>query len=201
MFGTRATREGGDSVNSEAIPLDELVEACRRPGSGGFEALVDRYSDAIYRTCYLMVRDPEDARDLTQETFVRFHRSLDTYRAETSLKAWLYRIATNLALNRIRDRARAPTVSAESLPESHPALVQGSPGPEEVAVRRMLLRRIETFLDGLSPALRAAAILRFQQQLSYDEIATVLEINVGTVRSRLNAVREMARSLFGGDDW
>lgn len=183
---------------SGADPDTALLERCRAQDPAGLPEVVQRHGDRVYRALYLIVKDADDARDLAQETFIRFLRSLSSFRGESSLKSWLLRIATNLALNRLRDRDRhGSPLSLDELPE---AVLPGSaltPGPEEVVLRRLELAEVSAFLDGLSPALRAVAVLRFLEELSYEDIARTLEIQIGTVRSRLNAVRFAARALFG----
>jgi len=179
-------------------PDEDLLARCRAQDPAGLAGVVARHGDRVYRALVLIVKDPEDARDLAQETFVRFVRSLDSYRGDASLKSWLLRIATNLALNRLRDRERrGDALSLDALPE---ALAPGAPlehGPEEVALRRLAMDEVKRFVDGLSPPLRAVAVLRFLEEQSYEEIARALEVQIGTVRSRLNAVRFAARALFG----
>ena len=181
-----------------ADPDSALLERCRAQDPLGLAEVIQRHGDRVYRTLVLIVKDPDDARDLAQETFVRFLRSLASFRGESSLKAWLLRIATNLALNRLRDRDRhGSPLSLDELPE---AMVPGAAfgaGPEEVVLRRLELAEVSAFLEGLSPTLRAVAVLRFLEELSYEDIARSLEIQIGTVRSRLNAVRFAARALFG----
>lgn len=181
-----------------ADPDAELLERCRAQDPAGIEAVIHRHGDRVYRALVLVVKDADDARDLAQETFVRFLRSLPTFRGESSLKSWLLRIATNLALNRLRDRdRRGSPLSLDELPEAQLPGSSLPAGPEEVVLRRLELGEVSAFLDGLSPALRAVAVLRFFEGLPYQEIARTLEIQIGTVRSRLNAVRFSARALFG----
>lgn len=180
-------------------PDAALVERCRAQDPAGLSDVIARHGDRVYRALVLIVKDPEDARDCAQETFVRFLSSLASYRGDASLKNWLLRIATNLALNRLRDRERrggAP-LSLDGIPEDLTPGVAAAACTEEVVLRRLELAEVRAFMDGLSPPLRAVAVLRFLEGLSYEDIARALDVQIGTVRSRLNAVRFAARALFG----
>lgn len=180
-------------------PDAALVLRCRASDPAGLAEVVARHGERVYRALVLIVKDSEDARDLAQETFVRFLSSLATYRGESSLKNWLLRIATNLALNRLRDRERrgGAALSLDAFPEDLAPSVAPDAGPEHIVLRRLQLAEVRLFMDGLSPPLRAVAVLRFSEELSYEDIARALDVQVGTVRSRLNAVRFAARALFG----
>jgi RNA polymerase sigma-70 factor (ECF subfamily) len=180
-------------------PDAALVLRCRAQDPAGLAEVIARHGDRLYRALVLIVKDSEDARDLAQETFVRFLGNLATYRGEMSLKNWLLRIATNLALNRLRDRERqgGAVLSLDAIPEDLAPGAAPEAGPEEIVLRRLQLAEVRLFMDGLSPPLRAVAVLRFLEELSYEDIARALDVQIGTVRSRLNAVRFAARALFG----
>lgn len=201
-----ANATGGGFVaiaKAGADPDQALIDRLRSGDQAAVTELVARHGDRIYRTLYLIVKDAEEARDLAQDTLLRFLDSLATFRGESSLKAWLTRIATNLALNRLRDQAgpgpMGRPVSLDDDPGHEGASLAHNQTPEDVVIRRLELSEVTAFLDRLSGPLRAVAVLRFHEGLSYDEIALALEVAVGTVRSRLNAVRWQARDLFRRD--
>ncbi|MBI4863874.1 MAG: sigma-70 family RNA polymerase sigma factor [Candidatus Riflebacteria bacterium] len=194
----------GAVVPPPALPDDPdqaLVAAYRAGEPTALEEIVARHGDRIYRTLVLIVRDPHEAFDLAQETLLRFHATLPSYRGEVGLKGWLLKIASNLAVNRLRDHERNGAhrrlLSTDAIPEAFTGLSAPEFDPQEVVIRRMEADEVREFLVGLSPPLRAVAVLRFFEELPYEEIARILEINVGTVRSRLNAVRVAARNAFG----
>jgi RNA polymerase sigma-70 factor (ECF subfamily) len=176
-----------------------LLERCRNQDPEALGQIITRHGERVYRALVLIVKDPEDARDLAQETFLRFATTLSSFRGDAGLKGWLLRIATNLALNRLRDRARLGAghqwVSLDELGDAAPPDAPGR-SPEEVVLRRLETSEVSRFLHELSPPLRAVAVLRFHEEMSYEDIARVLDLPVGTVRSRLNAIRWQARSLF-----
>src|SRR5688572_2736180 len=159
-------------------PDAALLERCRAQDPSGLADVVARHGDRVYRALVLIVKDAEDARDLAQETFVRFLGSLATYRGESSLKNWLLRIATNLALNRLRDRERhgSALLSLDAIPEDLTPSAAPDAGPEEIVLRRLQLAEVRLFMDGLSPPLRAVAVLRFLEELSYEDIARALDV-------------------------
>jgi RNA polymerase sigma-70 factor (ECF subfamily) len=154
----------------------------------------------VYRALVLIVKDPQDALDLAQETFLRFHATLSGFRAEAGIRSWLLKIATNLALNRLRDRETGGThrrhLSTDALPEDVSLASPPESDPQEIAIRRLETEEVGAFLQSLSAPLRAVAVLRFFENLAYEEISRVLDLNVGTVRSRLNAVRWHVRAVF-----
>jgi RNA polymerase sigma-70 factor (ECF subfamily) len=195
------------ATSTVTIPLrgspesDPTVLTRRRSEEpGALSDVVARYGDRIFRALVLILKDPEEARDLTQETFIRYIASLSSYRGEVSLRGWLLKIATNLALSRLRARERLGAghrpLSLDQVAEPDVPGTGFDKSPEEVVIRRLEVEEVTEFLKALSHPLRAVAVLRFHEELSYEEIARVLEINIGTVRSRLNAVRWQARALF-----
>ncbi|MBI3952096.1 MAG: sigma-70 family RNA polymerase sigma factor [Acidobacteria bacterium] len=166
-----------------------------------FEQLVITYQAGVYGLLYRLVGDAEEARDLAQETFLKVYQKIDRFRGESSLKTWVYRIATRLASNHRRwwfRRRCHRTVSiddpgngdcrsvVETLADEHPDSEQVLIGREWEAELTRALRRVK-------PAYRAAVILRDIEGCSYEEIAAVLRISAGTVKSRIARGREMLR--------
>jgi RNA polymerase sigma-70 factor (ECF subfamily) len=171
-----------------------LVVACRSGRAEAFDALIVRYKDRLYSTLYRLTGRPEDADDLLQDAFLRAFEKLDRFQGDSSFYTWIYRIAVNLALSDRRRRklpGRAPATLGIGGPEpagdpehSDPAL------PVERAEREAL---IQAALDGLQPDHRAVVVMSHIDGLRYEEIAEVLDIPVGTVRSRLHRAREVLR--------
>jgi RNA polymerase sigma-70 factor, ECF subfamily len=167
-----------------------------------FEELVKQNQTKIVRLTVGMLRDPDLAQDVAQETFVRALRFYKSFRNDSAFFTWLYRIAVNLCLDahrKARVRAMEPFEGYdESAEPEDPA-----PGPERMAEMRQLAKHVDVALDTLSANHRAILILRESEGLSYDEISRVLRIPKGTVMSRLfhartRLQRECAR-LAGGE--
>jgi RNA polymerase sigma-70 factor (ECF subfamily) len=174
-----------------------------------FEELVAEYQPLVYALTLRILGDAEDARDATQETFLKIYRHFARFRGEASLKTWVCRVAINQARSTERWWRRRRRSETRSLDE--PA-EQGSPAdrlrspaatPEAEALSRERRRRIEWALGGLKKDFRIAVILRDIEGLSYEEIASILEISVGTVKSRIARGREMLRASLkqAGDDF
>lgn len=186
----------------------QFLERLRAGEAAAFERLVEERHADIYALLYRLTEDPEEARDLTQETFLQAFRHLAGFRGEADLRTWLYRIAVNQARNRWRwwkRRRRDRTVSLDApAHESHDApLSAGLPSreggdPEEQALARERERALLAALRTLSRPYREVIVLRDIEGLSYEEVALALEINVGTVKSRLSRGRgELRRRLEG----
>lgn len=180
-----------------------LVERCCANDRQAFETLVRRYQNKVHNFISKMTNDAEDAEDLTQETFVKAYLSLGNFRGESSVQTWLYRIATNLCIDRSRRRKRqVPTAFSldEPLEDEHEQISREIPDhaadPYRHLARKELRKRVREGLSSLTEKLRAVIVLYDIQGLSYEEIAQVLNCPVGTVKSRLfNARIELGQRL------
>ena len=174
-----------------------LVKAAREGAPAAFAEIVRRYQRAVYRVAYGLTRSHEDADDLAQETFIRAHRALDTFRVGEPLYPWLARIAVNLAYSLFRHRRRRPETSIEPMLEAgHDWATEDDP-VEEVA-RRERVAQIRAQFAGLSEEHQAILVLRVVQDMPYDAIARTLGVPVGTVMSRLSRARaELKKRLSG----
>ncbi|MCL4426090.1 MAG: sigma-70 family RNA polymerase sigma factor [Firmicutes bacterium] len=176
-----------------AQPLTDLMN---------FEEVVLRYEKKIYNLTYRMLLNEEDAKDLTQETFLRVYSSLASFRGDASLGTYLYRVATNLCLDLIRRRRYSQGLSLEApgVEGERPLLERLSDernGTDQEVERRELQRAVGQAVAALEEDHRAVIILREYNGLSYEEIAQVLEISTGTVKSRLNRAKaRLRRELF-----
>jgi RNA polymerase sigma-70 factor, ECF subfamily len=144
-----------------------------------------------------MVRSPDDADDLTQDTFVRAHRGLKTFKDEYDFHPWLYRIAVNQAINFLNKRKRQAAADLDEVPEGD---IRAGPEPEsplQSASRQELLTRLESALDKLPEEQRTVFLLRVQEGLSYEEIAETMDTPKGTVMSRLARARMALRKHLG----
>lgn len=155
-----------------------------------WDEVAHQYGNKVYTIAYRLTGDPEEARDLAQDVFVRVYRNLDKYEPGT-FEGWLYRVTKNLFLDRVRRRRR---YRMEPLPEEdwrQPE--EGGPGPVEHAEAEALRGRIQRALAELPPTFRTAVVLCDIQGLSYEEIAEATGWPLGTVRSRIHRGRKALR--------
>ncbi len=181
----------------------ELVRAAQEGDPASFRELVTRYEGKVYRLASRMVRDPQDAEDVLQETFINVYRHLDTFRGDSEFSTWIYRIATNASLMKLR--SAKPTLSlddasdteAEEFPRE---LADWSGAPEEMLLNSEIRAEMDAALAQLPETLRSVFVLRDVQGLSIAETARVLDISVPNVKTRLHrarlALREELASYF-----
>jgi RNA polymerase sigma-70 factor (ECF subfamily) len=192
-------------VDVRAAAEAQFIERLRAGEAAAFNRLVEDRSGEVYALLYRLTEDVEEARDLTQETFLRAFQSIARFRGEADLKTWLYRIAINQARNRWRwwrRRRREQTVSldasdnADAQPLGLRLCDTSQADPEQTTLARERESRLRTALHSLGSSYREAVILRDIEGLSYEEIAATLEISIGTVKSRLARGRlELRRKL------
>jgi RNA polymerase sigma-70 factor (ECF subfamily) len=164
----------------------------------GFEELVRRYQRPIAAYVYRMVGDYDAALDLTQEVFIKVYGSLVRYRPEYKFSTWIYKIAHNAAVDHLRrysTREQSLTGETDGAQYDLP-LESDKPTPEQESERRERRAEIESVVDQLSPAYRELVVLRHSHDLSYDEIAEVTGLPLGTVKNRLFRAREVMRQQF-----
>jgi RNA polymerase sigma factor (sigma-70 family) len=157
-----------------------------------WEQVVRDHSARVYRLAYRLSGNPQDAEDLTQETFVRVFRSLADFSPGT-FEGWLHRITTNLFLDMVRRRQR---IRFDALPEDTERLPGTAPSPEQVYSDTHLDPQVQAALDALSPEFRVAVVLCDIEGLTYEEIAATLGIKLGTVRSRIHRGRVQLREAL-----
>ena len=183
----------------------QFIERLRAGEAAAFDRLVHERSNEVFALLYRLTDDPEEARDLTQETFLRAFQHIDRFRGEADLKTWIYRIAINQARNRWRwwrrrRRERHVSLDETTGQQGQPleARLPAKPGadPEQLTLARERERALHAALSTLGRPYREAVVLRDVEGLSYEEIAAALEISVGTVKSRLSRGRtELRRKL------
>lgn len=187
----------------------DLVARCRQGETAAFGLLVERYQDRLFTVCYRMCGHREDAADLAQEAFLKAFSSLERFGARSQFYTWLYRIAVNLVIDRRRRKPR-PTRSlgpgtsedADRGGDAEPAARERS--AEAVVAAAEDQASIERALQSIDDAHRAVVVLRDVDGLDYEQIGEILEIPVGTVKSRLSrarlALREKLRPILGEAD-
>jgi len=201
-----AAASGDDRLRSSAEA--QFLERLKSGDATAFNRLVeDRHGD-IYALLVRLTDDAEEARDLTQETFLQAFRNIEGFRGDADLRTWLYRIAVNQARNRWRwwkRRRRDRTVSLDApasderdAPLSAGIRDDGARDPEQQALAREREAALLSALRTLSRTYREVIVLRDIEGLSYEEVAVALELNIGTVKSRLSRGRdELRRRLVG----
>ena len=176
-------------------------ERIRRVVSGdteAFRALVRDYHPLAYSLAFKVLSDAQDAEEVVQDAFIKIHQALDGFRGDASLKTWILRIVLRLSLNRRRDRARSSwhrlglhLKGAEDAPGSAAEpRAPVSQNPESLCISRETRQLLLELVNELPDALREALILNSFEELSYEEIARILQIPLGTVSSRIYAARK-----------
>ncbi len=176
------------------IKTDILIERCKRGSVEAFGELVELYQNKVYTICIHLTGNPEDAKDLSQETFIRLYRALPGFRGQSAFSTWLYRIINNLWFNELRKRKKNNTISIDAPIQTENGEIQRIPADEtqnpeslfEASEDRELIRQA---LETLNQEQRTVLVLREMHGYSYEEIARGLGWSLGTVRSRLNRAR------------
>jgi len=176
----------------------ELMLRVREGDEGAFKEIVERYQRQILDLCFRYVCNQADAEEVAMDVFIQLYKSRQTYRPEAKLSTYLYRIAVNLSLNRIRDRKRKRLVSFEFLKKDRPFDPE-SPDSErpdavyEAGEREAIVRRA---LESLPEKQKTALLLRRYDELSYEEIAAVMDTSVSAVEALLFRARETLRKTL-----
>lgn len=181
-----------------ALQERQCVEAARQGDQDAFERLVRAYEKRVFALTLRMCGSPEDAAEAAQEAFLAVWQGLKFFRGEASFSTWLYRLASNACVDLLRREGRHRAAAGPSLDDENLNLdaADGAPTPQEAAERAELRRQIETGLAALPPEYRQVLILREMHQLSYGEIAAALELDEGTVKSRINRGRKRLRKFL-----
>jgi RNA polymerase sigma-70 factor (ECF subfamily) len=195
-------RKTGSTNIDDAV----LIEKCRGGDSAALEQLILKYQNRIYNTILKICVNPDDAAELTQDAFVKIIESLDTFKGKSSFYTWAFRIAVNLTLNYCQRNARLVARSLEADNSSAGAETRqtlkdflsddSSPDPANVAQNKELCEIAVKSLMRLDEPQRAVVVLRDIEGMSYGQIAQVLDIELGTVRSRLSRARNRLREIM-----
>ena len=197
---SRARRSGVSALLAEAPKIDrlangladgDLVALTLRDNPDAFATLVERYDRAVYHLAYRTLHDVEEARDVAQEAFFKAYRSLRTFKPGAKFSTWIFAITYHACCDRLNRRKR---YSAEELPERADA----SPGPEQQAISLDEARRLRAAIDALPEKYRTVITLYHLQGQQYEEIANVLNLPMGTVKTHLFRAKEQLRRLLGG---
>ncbi|MEO6335166.1 MAG: sigma-70 family RNA polymerase sigma factor [Pyrinomonadaceae bacterium] len=198
-IGKVALAAGAPSVF--AATDSDFVDRLRNGDAEAFDILITRYSGDIFALLYRMTEDAEEARDLSQETFLSALKGIKSFRGEAELKTWLFRIALNHSRNRFRwwkRRKRNETVSldkpiGDGTATISDTIADAGESPEQALLREERRQRLLGALGGLPEIFRETVVLCDIEGLGYEETARTLEISIGTVKSRLARAREQLR--------
>ena len=195
-----------DPAIEQTVPAEPvwLLEGLRRGDEEAFEALVIRYQQPVYNLVHRLLDDPEDACDVVQEVFLKVFRNVSTFRGSSSLKTWIYRIAVNEAYNQRRwfQRHRKREIGINGDDEGNRSYQEllSDPGksPFDLAVGSETRSLVERALAEVNEVFRPAVILRDMEDMSYEEVAEILQVSIGTVKSRILRGREALRKAVSG---
>jgi RNA polymerase sigma-70 factor, ECF subfamily len=181
-----------------------LASALREGSEDAYETLLSRFQQPVYALALRLLDNPSDASDVVQEVFLKVFRNIGSFRGQSSLKTWMYRITVNEAHNARRwfFRHRRREVELDDEPETARSLKEVIPdsgrSPYDEVLDQEQHRMLEAALERINPIFREAVVLRDQADLSYEEIAEVLSVSLGTVKSRILRGREALREELAG---
>jgi len=192
------TRQAMALENVQTLTDGELIAISIRGGEDCFEELVRRYQRPIIGYVYRILNNYDASLDVTQEVFIKVYNSLARYSSDYKFSTWLYRIAHNAAIDYIRrNSVNQQSIETENADGSFQMQIESPrPSPELERERSEWRKEIETVVKCLPVVYRELILLRHAQDLSYDEIAEVTNLPLGTVKNRLFRAREMMREMF-----
>ncbi len=182
----------------------ELIKRCQQGDREAYNQLVERYHSRIYNFAYSLSRNHDDAMDVSQDAFVRGWQSLRSFRGESSFITWLTRITRNLFLDLQKKRKHDPRISLDEMLEGQDEgpgreVEDSAPGPEDITLTNERVQLVRKAIFSLAPEHREILTLYDLQSFSYEEIAQILKLPMGTVKSRLNRARRALKEKLYPD--
>ena len=196
---------GASSTQLAGLSDPAVVVEARKGSEAAYRELLTRYERPVFSLIFRMVRDRETAEDLAQETFIKVLNNLDRYSPEFKFSSWLFKIANNLTIDHLR-RRRVDTISIEGAPDAVTAesaratsiaVASGNESPLEELESRELGTAIERAIGRLRPEYRACIMLRHVEDKSYEEIAEIVKLPLGTVKTYIHRARHELRTALG----
>ncbi len=192
------SRSTGLSLQAER----ELIRRCQAGDLNAFDRIMALYQDMVYGLSYRLMGNYDDANDLAQEVFIACYRKIGQFRGESRLQTWLYRIVMNMAKNAWKHRQRRAyekTISIDETNEENERIMElpsTDPDPRQQSEARETTEALHACMAKLNPEQREALVLRCMEDMSYEQIAEILECNLGTVKSRINRARVELKKLM-----
>lgn len=185
--------------SDDARDKELMLLLCREKSEQAMRELIERHQKAVYSFAYRMMGNAADAEDITQRTFIRVWKAASSYEADAQFTTWLFTIAKHLVFNESRRRMRKPSFSLDEHEEHAPALLQetaASSSPQETLLQRELSAQVDKALAGLPEKARMAVQLRRFQELSYEEIAHILDTSVSATKSLIFRARQQLKEAL-----
>ena len=193
-------------IDYSEVSDQQVVVFAQEGREDAYRELIKRYERPVFSLIYRMVRDNETAEDLAQETFIKVLNNIDRYRPEFKFSSWLFKIANNITIDHLR-RRQLDTISIEGAPDAITAeskrataisLASGGESPLQELESKELGAQIEKAIAKLRPEYRACIILRHVEDYSYDEIAEIVKLPLGTVKTYIHRARAELRDSLAG---
>jgi len=170
-----------------------LIQRAQKGDHDAFAALVDEHQRYVYNLAFRAVKDENEALDITQETFVRAWTALPNFRGQSQFRTWLYRITTNLCYNRLPGLRRSLADLGDDVMSEIPESESAPTNPAREFELNETGNYLHQAIDGLDPNYKILIVMRYQQELSYEEIASLLNLPLGTVKTGLFRAKEKLR--------
>lgn len=176
-------------------PEKELVDRSKKGDTDAFEKLIISYEKKIFNIALRMTGNREDASDIAQEVCIKIYKSINSFKENSSFSTWVYRITSNVCIDEMRKRKNVISLTGTGPNDEDYELPVEDKGrlPEEIVESRETIRMLKKCIQELAPEYRIIIILRDIQGYSYEEISRILEINMGTVKSRLSRARNLLK--------
>ncbi len=182
-----------------------LLERAKSGDIIAFEELIGSYQKRVFNLALRIIGNYDDAADLAQEAFVRIYKAISSFKEQSSFSTWVYRITTNVCLDEIRKRKNRKVVYIDEDIQTDDGemkrqVISSDPGPDEAAERSEIRRIVNDAINRLPEEQRVVITLRDLQGMSYEEIARILELPAGTVKSRINRARLALKNMLSSEN-
>lgn len=189
----------GEQHSEDARDKELMLLLCHEKDEKAMRELIERHQKAVYAFAYRMMGNTDDAEDITQRTFIRVWKAAHSYEPDAQFTTWLFTITKNLVFNESRRRKRKPTFSLDEHEESSPALAQAAStttSPQDALLHQELSAQVDKALEALPEKARMALQLRRFQNMSYEEIAHILDTSISATKSLLFRARQQLKQTL-----
>ncbi len=166
-----------------------LIEKCKKGDVWAFEKLIFDYQKKVFNICYRYLQNHEDASEFAQEVFIKIYKGISGFKGQSSVSTWIYKITVTTCIDELRRRKNKNTLSIDDV-EKKIDILDPHSCPHENYEKKEFKKEIQNAISSLSEEYKSVIILRDLQGLSYEEISTILDIPLGTVKSRIKRARE-----------